>query len=131
MELNEYPFVTALGITLSENQGTNAIFEMARNETNVGGVRNSINGGILPTYVEIAAHFIIRQNLRERSEIKHTQDLNIAYLNSAVSKITRAEASLVRMGRTSTVVVELWDGDRTTLFCHARVSCAVANSKTE
>ena len=131
MELNEYPFVTALGITLSENQGTNAIFEMARNETNVGGVRNSINGGILATYVEIAAHFLIEQNLRERSEIKHTQDLNIAYLNSAVSETTRAEASLVRMGRTSTVIVELWDGDRGTLFCHARVSCAVGNSKTE
>ncbi len=131
MELNEYPFVTALGITLSDNQGTKAIFEMSRNETNVGGVRNSINGGILATYVEMVAHFLIKQNLREHSEIKHTQDLNIAYLNSAVSDTTRAEAYLMRMGRTSTVIVELWDKDRMTLFCHARVSCAVGNSKTE
>ena len=56
--LNQYPFADILGISLESVDDKKIVLRMKRNSVNVGGVRNSINGGILATYAEIAAHVL-------------------------------------------------------------------------
>jgi acyl-coenzyme A thioesterase PaaI-like protein len=78
--LGQYPFVDILEISLESIDDKKIILRMKRNNVNVGGVRNSINGGILATYAEISSHVAINSRMLAGSEIKQTQDLSIAYL---------------------------------------------------
>ena len=123
--LSQYPFADILGISLDSEDDGKIVFRMKRNEVNVGGVRNSINGGILATYAEIAAHVAINSKMLFVSKIKHTQDLSAAYLESAISDFIMAEAHVQRMGKTATVTVDLKDETLEKTFCICRVTCSV------
>tara|TARA_B110000438_G_scaffold46555_1_gene46740 strand:+ start:6595 stop:6993 length:399 start_codon:yes stop_codon:yes gene_type:complete len=123
--LGQYPFADILGISLESVNDKKIVLRMKRNSVNVGGVRNSINGGILATYAEIAAHVAINSKIATGSEIKQTQDLSIAYLESAISDFIMAEAHIQRMGKTATVTIELKDEALEKIFCICRVTCAV------
>ena len=123
--LSQYPFADILGISLDSEDDGKIVLRMKRNEVNVGGVRNSINGGILATYAEIAAHVAINSKMLFGSEIKHTQDLSAAYLESAISDFIMAEAHVQRMGKTATVTVDLKDATWEKTFCICRVTCSV------
>ena len=93
--LSQYPFADILGISLDSEDDGKIVLRMKRNEVNVGGVRNSINGGILATY------------------------------ESAVSDFIMAEAHVQRMGKTATVTVDLKDETLEKTFCICRVTCSV------
>ena len=123
--LSQYPFADILGISLDSEDDEKIVLRMKRNEVNVGGVRNSINGGILASYAEIAAHVAINSKILAGSEIKQTQDLSAAYLESAISDFIMAEAHVQRMGRTATVTVTLKDEMWEKTFCICRVTCSV------
>ena len=123
--LNQYPFANILGISLESVDDKKIVLRMKRNSVNVGGVRNSINGGILATYAEIAAHVAINSKILTGSEIKRTQDLSAAYLESAVSDFIMAEAHIQRMGKTATVTVDLKDETLEKTFCICRGTCSV------
>ena len=123
--LSQYPFADILGISLDSEDDGKIVLRMKRNEVNVGGVRNSINGGILATYAEISAHVAINSKMLFGSEIKHTQDLSAAYLEAAISDFIMAEAHVQRMGKTATVTVDLKDETLEKTFCICRVTCSV------
>jgi len=123
--LSQYPFADLLGISLESIDDKKIVLRMKRNSVNVGGVRNSINGGILATYAELAAHVAINSKILTGSEIKQTQDLSAAYLESAISDFIMAEAHIQRMGKTATVTVELKDEALEKTFCICRVTCSV------
>ncbi len=123
--LSQYPFADILEISLDSEDDEKIVLRMKRNEVNVGGVRNSINGGILASYAEIAAHVAINSKILAGSEIKQTQDLSAAYLESAISDFIMAEAHVRRMGRTATVTVTLKDEMLEKTFCICRVTCSV------
>ena len=123
--IGQYPFADLLGISLESIDDKKIVLRMKRNNVNVGGVRNSINGGILATYAELAAHVAINSKILAGSEIKQTQDLSVAYLESAISDFIMAEAYIQRMGKTATVTIELKDETFEKTFCICRVTCSV------
>lgn len=120
------PLPRALGITLEAIEDGYARLTMARNDVTVGGVRNSIHGGVLATYAELAAHVALRTVIDEGGRVERTQDLSVSYLSSAVGEHTVAEARVLRRGRLSVVEVTLTDGESGVLNCRARVSCVLA-----
>lgn len=120
------PLPQALGITLEALEDGYARLTMARNDVTVGGVRNSIHGGVLATYAELAAHVVLRTVLDEGGRVERTQDLSVSYLSSAVGERTVAEARVLRRGRLSVVEVTLTDRESGALNCRARVSCVLA-----
>jgi uncharacterized protein (TIGR00369 family) len=97
-----------------------------RNNRSVGGIRNSINGGVLATLAEIAAHVCLGTVLEPGSSIERTQDVSISYASSATAERTVAEARALRVGRTAVTSVTITDGDDGHVNCAARVSCVLA-----
>lgn len=99
-----------------------------RNDRSVGGVRNSINGGVLATLAEIAAHVCLGTTLDSGATIERTQDVSISFATSATAERTVAEAHVLRVGRTALVTVAISDGDDGHLNCSARVSCILGRN---
>jgi uncharacterized protein (TIGR00369 family) len=118
-----HPLVTALDVRVEALEAGRARLALYRNDRSVGGVRNSINGGVLATLAEAAAHLALETVLEPGSHIERTQDVGISYLSSAVAERTVAEARVLRVGRTSVVAVEIADGADGHANCSARVSC--------
>ncbi len=119
------PLFAALDIRVEALERGHARLALHRNDRSVGGVRDSINGGVLATLAEVAAHLCLRTALDAGSRIERTQDVGISYASSAVAPRTVAEARLLRVGRTALIGVEITDGDDGHLNCAARVSCLV------
>lgn len=97
-----------------------------RNNRSVGGVRNSLNGGVLATLAELAAHVCLGTTLEADGAIERTQDVSISFASSATAARTVAEAHALRVGRTAIASVTITDGDDGHLNCAARVSCVLA-----
>jgi acyl-coenzyme A thioesterase PaaI-like protein len=106
---------------------------MARNATNVAGVRDSINGGVQATVAEVAAHLAVSTLLGPGEYIEGTQDLGISYLVSARSAVTVIDARVLRHGRLTVVDVELRVGDEGpelgTINAKVRVTCALGRHR--
>jgi uncharacterized protein (TIGR00369 family) len=105
---------------------------MERNDTNVSGVRDSINGGVQATYAEVAAHIAIGTLLDDGGRISGTQDVSVSYAYSATSMWTMAEARVLRHGRLTVVDVDVRVGDagddEGRLNAKARVTCSLART---
>ena len=128
------PLLRGLGVTVTELDRGRACLALARNDTNVAGVRDSINGGVQATVAEIAAHLATSTLLGPGEHIVGTQDLGISYLMSAVSAATTIEARVLRHGRLTVVDVELRVGDEGEslgeLNAKVRVTCALGRERS-
>ncbi len=120
------PLPRAFGLTLEAIEDGYARLTMPRNDVTVGGIRDSIHGGVLATYAELAAHVALRTILDADGRVERTHDIGVSYLSSAVGERTVAEARVLRRGRLSVVEVTLTDGESGVLNCRARVSCVLA-----
>ena len=110
-EWEQRPLLRGLGVTVSEAARGHLCLEMERNDTNVSGVRNSINGGVQASVAEIAAHITATTLLGDGEYLVGTQDLSISYLYSARAMTTVIEARVLRHGRLTVIDVELRVGD--------------------
>ena len=98
------------------------------------GVRDSINGGVLASMAELAAHVALRSIVEDGGRVARTQDLSISYTSSARAEYTVAEATVLRIGRLAVVDVAIAEsdhgGERTgALNCQARVSCILSSDE--
>ena len=127
------PLLRELGISVREIEAGRALLAMERNETNVSGIRDSINGGVLAACAELAAQIATGTLLNEGERIDHTQDVSISYLYSATAKWTLAEARVLRHGRLTVVDVDIRVGeageDEGRLNAKARVTCALVREQ--
>lgn len=128
------PLLRGLGVTVTDLDRGRACLALARNNTNVAGVRNSINGGVQATVAEIAAHLATTTLLGTGEHIVGTQDLGISYLTSATSAVTTIDARVLRHGRLTVVDVELRVGDEGDaagqLNAKVRVTCALGRDRS-
>ena len=127
---NEQPYLAALAIKVLTVAEGRARLVLHRAEVNVAGVRDSINGGVLASMAELAAHVALGSVVEDGGRVVRTQDLSISYTSSARSPHTVAEATVLRVGRLAVVDVAIAEGDdrgeRTgVLNCQARVSCVL------
>jgi uncharacterized protein (TIGR00369 family) len=133
-EWEQRPMLRALGVTVSDLDRGRACLALARNQTNVAGVRDSINGGVQATVAEVAAHLATTTLLGAGEHIVGTQDLGISYLMSATSAVTLIEARVLRHGRLTVVDVELRVGDEGDqhgqINAKVRVTCALGRDRT-
>lgn len=120
------PLCRELDIRIEAVERGYARLAVHRNNRSVGGVRNSINGGVLATLAEVAAHVCLGTVLEPGGRIERTQDVSISYASSATAERTVAEARMLRVGRTAVTAVTITDGDDGHVNCAARVSCVLA-----
>ena len=119
------PVCAALEIRVEAVERGHARVAIHRTARAMGGVRNSINGGVLAMLAEITAHICLGTMLEPGASIARTQDVSIAYASSATAERTVANARVLRVGGTALATVELTDGDDGHLNCAARVSCVL------
>ena len=104
-----------------------ARLSMRRTDVTVGGVRNSINGGVLATLVELAAHCALQASLAPGEVIEGTVDLSVSFLRASLGDPTVAEARRLRMGsRLCACTVEVRNGETGDLNVVGRVTLALA-----
>ena len=119
----------ALFITREASADGVARLAMARNEVTIGGVRESINGGLVAMLAELAGHMALRSVLEAGESIEGTVDLSLSYLSSARGARTVAEGRLLRKGgRLCVSEVEVRDGDSGAINARARVTCAIVRA---
>lgn len=105
---------------------------MQRTDVTVGGVRDSLNGGVLAAFVELAGHLAFRAVLDAGVRIERTQELGLSFLSSARSPDTIAEARVLRAGgRLAVAAVEVRDGETGDLNVAGRVTCVLARPSRE
>lgn len=102
---------------------------MQRTPVTVGGVRNSLNGGVLATFVELAGHLALRTVLGPGERVERTQEVGLSYLSSARAPETIAEARVLRAGgRLGVASVEVRDGETGALNASGRVTCVLVRA---
>ncbi len=117
----------AFSISVEAAEDGHARLAMRRTDITVGGVRGSINGGVVAALAELAAHLALRSALSADQAIEATVDLSISYLSSARGDPTVAEGRVLRKGsRLCVSDVEIRDGESGRLNAKARVTCALA-----
>ena len=126
----EQPYLVALSMELATLEEGRARLVLHRSQVNVAGVRDSINGGVLASLAELAAHVALRTVINDGGRVARTQDLSISYTSSAQAEHTVAEATVLRVGRLAVVDVAIAEGDDRgersgALNCQARVSCVL------
>jgi uncharacterized protein (TIGR00369 family) len=104
-----------------------ARLSMRRTDVTVGGVRNSINGGVLAALVELAAHSALGSQLGPGEVIEGTVDLSVTYLRASLGDPTVAEARVLRKGsRLCVCSVEVRNGENGDLNVIGKVSLGLA-----
>lgn len=133
-EWEQRPLLRGLGVTVTGLEEGRACLAMARNGTNVSGVRDSINGGVQATVAEVAAHLAATTLLGAGEYVVGTQDLSISYLTSATAAVTAIDARVLRHGRLTVVDAELRVGDEGEhagqLNAKVRVTCALGRDRS-
>ncbi len=120
------PFLIALDIGVERLDEGYAKLSMRRTKVTVGGIRNSINGGVVASYAELVARVALSTALEEGESIEGTVDLGVSYLSSARGDPTLAEGRLLRKGgRLCVCDVEISDGTNGTINAKARVTNAI------
>jgi uncharacterized protein (TIGR00369 family) len=116
----------AFSTTVDAGEGT-AILSMRRTDVTVGGVRNSINGGVLAALIELAAHSALESLLEPGEVIESTVDLSVSYLRASVGDPTVAQARVLRKGsRLCVCDVEVRNGETGDVTVIGKVSLALA-----
>lgn len=104
-----------------------ARLSMRRTDVTVGGVRNSINGGVLATLIELAGHCALNAALAPGEVIEGTVDLSVSFLRASLGDPTVAEARLLRKGsRLCVCTVEIHNGETGDLNVIGHVTLALA-----
>ena len=126
------PFLAALDIAVEGLEEGHATLSLKRTDVTVGGVRASINGGVIAAYAELAARLALETALEPGDEIEGTVDLSVSYLSSARARVTLAEARLLRRGsRLCVCEVEVRDGESGRVNAKARVTNALSTRPRE
>lgn len=116
----------AFSTTVEASEGV-ARLAMRRTDVTVGGVRNSINGGVLAALVELAAHCALASQLAPGEVIEGTVDLSVSYLRASLGNPTVAEARVLRKGsRLCVCSVEVRNSESGDLNVIGKVSLALA-----
>lgn len=104
-----------------------ARLSMRRTDVTVGGVRNSINGGVLAVLVELAGHCALQSTLAPGEVIEGTVDLSVSFLRASLGDPTVADARLLRKGsRLCACSVEVRNAETGDLNVVGRVTLALA-----
>jgi uncharacterized protein (TIGR00369 family) len=104
-----------------------ARLSMRRTDVTVGGVRNSINGGVLAALVELAGHCALGSVLNEGEVIEGTVDVSVSYLRASLGDPTVAEARVLRKGsRLCVCSVEVRNSENGDLNVVGKVSLGLA-----
>ena len=120
------PVCTALHIRVDELGEGYAKLSMPRTDVTVGGVRNSINGGVIAAYAELAGRLALSTMLEEGESIDGTVDLSVSFISAARGDRTLAEARLRRKGgRLCVSDVDIRDGESGAINAKARVTTAI------
>ena len=116
----------AFSTTVEAAEGV-ARLSMRRTDVTVGGVRNSINGGVLAALVELAAHCALASQLEEGQVIEGTVDVSVSFLRASLGDPTVAEARVLRKGsRLCVCSVEVRNGETGDLNVIGKVSLGLA-----
>lgn len=104
-----------------------ARLSMRRTDVTVGGVRNSINGGVLAALVELAAHCALASQLEPGQVSEGTVDASVSFLRASLGDPTVAEARVLRRGsRLCVCSVEVRNGETGDLNVIGKVSLGLA-----
>lgn len=119
-------FLTALSIEVERLEDGYARLKMARNHLTVGGIRNSINGGLVAAYGELAAKIALSTMLGPGESIEGVVDVGLSFLSAARGDPTIAEGRVLRKGgRLCVCDVDISDGEHGGLNAKARVSYVI------
>jgi uncharacterized protein (TIGR00369 family) len=120
------PFLTELDISVDVIEQGYARLSMSRNDVAVGGIRDSINGGVVASLAELAAEIALSSTLGPGESIVSSVDVGLSYLTSALGDPTVAEGRVLRKGgRLCVCDVEVSDGEKGGMNAKARVSFAI------
>ncbi|MDP6606459.1 MAG: PaaI family thioesterase [Dehalococcoidia bacterium] len=120
------PFLTELGVSVDVIEEGYARLTMSRNDIAVGGIRDSINGGVVASLAELAAEIALSSTLGPGESIVSSVDVGLSYLTSALGDPTVAEGRVLRKGgRLCVCDVEVSDGENGAMNAKARVSFAI------
>ncbi|MEE8337353.1 MAG: PaaI family thioesterase [Dehalococcoidia bacterium] len=126
------PFLAALSIEVAKLEQGYARLTMPRNNVTVGGIRNSINGGVIAAYGELAAKVALSTTLGPGESIEGVVDIGLSFLTSALGDPTIAEGRVLRKGgRLCVCDVDISDGERGGLNAKARVSYTIKRPPRE
>ncbi|HJM76252.1 MAG TPA: PaaI family thioesterase [Dehalococcoidia bacterium] len=126
------PFLVALSIEIDRLEDGYVRLTMPRNHITVGGVRNSINGGVVASYGELAAKIALSTMLGPGESIETVVDVGLSFLTSARGDPTVAEGRVLRKGgRLCVCDVDVSDGEHGGMNAKARVSYAIKRSPRE
>lgn len=116
----------AFSTSVEASEGV-ARLAMRRTDVTVGGVRNSINGGVLAALVELAAHCALGSQLGPGEVIEGTVDVSVSYLRASLGDPTVAEARVLRKGsRLCVCSVEVRNSENGDLNVIGKVSLGLA-----
>ncbi|MCE7929148.1 MAG: PaaI family thioesterase [Dehalococcoidia bacterium] len=99
----EFPFHKYLGLTIEEARPGFARLCLHTSERTLGGIGNSVHGGILASIVDIAMLQALFPLFGPNEEPSGTADLNITYLRPALGERIYAEATVLKKGRQQAV----------------------------
>ncbi len=120
------PYLAELSITIASLDEGEARLTMPRNDVTVGGIRDSINGGVVASYAELAAEIALSTTLGPGEAIEGAIDVGLSYLTSALGETTLAVGRVLRKGgRICVCDVEVLDGVSGAINAKARVSYAI------
>jgi uncharacterized protein (TIGR00369 family) len=121
------PLLAALDTSVDELGEGYARLSMRRTDVTVGGIRNSINGGVVAALAELAAHVALDTVLEEGESIEGSVDVGISFVSATRGDPTFAEGRVVRKGgRLCVCEVEIRDGEAGTVNAKALVSCTIS-----
>ena len=126
------PFLAALSIEVERLEDGFARLTMPRNHITVGGIRNSINGGVVASFGELAAKVALSTMIGPGESIEGVVDIGLSYLTSARGNPTIAEGRVLRKGgRLCVCDVDITDGEHGGMNAKARVSYAIKRPPRE
>lgn len=120
------PYLAAFNISVDALEEGRARLTMSRSKVTVGGIRDSINGGVIASYAELAAEIALSTTLGPGESIERSVDVGISYLTSALGEPTVAEGRVLRKGgRLCVCDVDVLDGESGAINAKARVSFTI------
>ncbi len=101
--LNLSPIENWINLTTSENDN-GLVFHLKPSDRHIGNpLIKAIHGGVVATFLELAATKTLNR-LTEQHSVAKIINTNVDFLRSARFQTLNASASIIRLGRRSTVI---------------------------